>query len=203
SSVKGRIPDVLKGFIVNRVQPLCIHPMFGPGSRTQIKKILLLPIFDAESEQDVVTTLFPNAQIILTTQEEHDRAMALTISLPYLVNMALASVYVEEDIALLQQMGGTTFTMQLLLTSSVMSNDSCLHKSMHTTNEHSIRILSKFQSTFRKSLMTLTRDVDEFVESYRALQGNLGHKVDLNEKYHEMYHILEAMGKISTEEVGR
>lgn len=202
SSVKGGTPDVLKRCIVNKIQPLCIHPMFGPGSRTQVKKILLLPIMDAESEQGVVMTLFPNAHVILTTQEEHDRAIALTISLPYFVNMALASVYVEEDIARLQRVGGTTFTMQLLLTSSVMSNDSCLHKSMHATNQHSMSILSRFESIFQKSLMTLTRDVTEFAESYKALQETMEHQVDLNEKYHEMNHILETMERLSTKEGG-
>jgi len=202
SSVKDRTPNVLKRCVVHKIQPLCIHPMFGPGSRTQAKKILLLPILDAKSEQGIVTTLFPNAQVILTSQEEHDRAMALTISLPYLVNMVLASVYVEEDITLLQRMGGTTFTIQLLLTSSVMSNDSCLHKAIHTTSEHSMSILSKFALIFQKSLMNLTSDVNEFVESYKALQGSLQHKVDLDEKYREMYHILETLEQLSTEEVG-
>lgn len=202
SSVKGMTPELLRECAADKVQPLSIHPMFGPGSSTQNQKILLLPILDAEVEKRVVTSLFPHVPIILTTQDAHDRAMALTISLPYLVNMVLASVFAEEDIALLQRLGGTTFAMQFLVTGSVMSNDSCLHRAMHIANEHSIGILSKFQSIFQKSLETLTGDVNAFAESYKELQKRLGHIVDLNEKYREMYHVLEAMGQLSAKEVG-
>lgn len=202
SSVKGKIPDVLKECVVYNVSPLCIHPMFGPGSFSRTKKFILLPIVDPETELNMVKTLFPECQIVIATPEDHDRAMAITISLPYFVNMVIASVLVDEDLSLLQRLGGSTFALQFLLTSSVMSNAPCLHGSMHIANEHSIDILKKFESLFHKSVNTLTQNIDDFVESYKALQGHLAEIVDLNQKYVEMYDLLETMNQLSNGEGG-
>jgi chorismate mutase/prephenate dehydrogenase len=201
SSVKGKTPMTLQESAVHNVRPLCIHPLFGPGVSFQTKKIVLLPIIDSDSELHLVHTLFPDCQVVITTPEIHDRAMALNISLPYFVNMVLASVFAKEDLSLLQQLGGTTFAVQLLLTSSIMSNSPDLHRALHTTNEHTLGILRKFEFLFQKSLAALSEDIEEFVISYKALQESLEQSVSLNQKYSEMYHLLELMGRTTRTEV--
>lgn len=201
SSVKGDTPEVLMGCLPYGVRPLSIHPMFGPGSHAQTTKVILLPIVNPETELQMVSALFPDSEVIIAEAEEHDRAMALTLSLPYLVNMVLASVLVEEDLSFLQSLGGTTFAVQLLLTSSVMSNAPRLHRALHTMNEHSLSVLRKFESLLHDSLATLVGDPDEFEESYQVVQESLAEWVNLDEKYREMYQLLEMMDCISREDV--
>lgn len=202
SSVKGRTPLALKESVVHGVQPLCIHPMFGPGASSQSKKIVLIPVVDPVAELELVQRLFPGCHVITTTPATHDRAMALTISLPYFVNMVLASVLADEDLSLLQQLGGTTFAVQLLVTGSVMSNSPDLHRALHMMNSHSLGILKKFEVSFQRSLARLVRNSDEFEESYRTLQEALEPSVNPTQKYSEMYHLLELMDRTTASEAG-
>lgn len=202
SSVKGRTPLVLRESVAPSVRPLCIHPMFGPGISSQSKKIVLLPIVDPVAELELVERLFPGCHVITTTPEIHDRVVALTISLPYFVNMVLASVLADDDLDLLQQLGGTTFAVQLLLTGSVMSNSPELHRALHMMNGHSLGILKKFEAAFQRSLAALVKDSDEFEESYRALQEILKRSMSPSQKYSEMYQLLELMDRTTASEVG-
>ncbi|MHA2301293.1 MAG: prephenate dehydrogenase/arogenate dehydrogenase family protein, partial [Candidatus Thorarchaeota archaeon] len=155
SSVKGEIPKTLRKASEYGIRPLCIHPMFGPGASSLRKKIAIIPIIDLASEDKLVETLFPGCQIIVADSEEHDRIIALTISLPYFVNSVLASVLADEDISLLERLGGTTFNVQLMLTGSIMFQPSVLHTSLHSENKNVIPILERFQQKTKESLASL------------------------------------------------
>ena len=48
-----------------RVNPICIHPMFGPGTKTiDNKNIIVIPIKDAKKELGVTKLLFPKANFV-------------------------------------------------------------------------------------------------------------------------------------------
>jgi prephenate dehydrogenase len=194
SSVKGDLPVVLQKVTEHGIRPLCIHPMFGPGAGSMRRKIAIIPIVDLAAEDKLVEKLFPECEIIVADAEEHDKIIALTISLPYFVNMVLASVLAEEDINLLERLGGTSFTVQLLLTGSIMSQSSKLHTSLHSENTHVPDILQKFQVRTNECLASLAKDDSAaFERLFSSTKKGLEVGVDLGEKYNELYRILELM----------
>ncbi|MFW9886048.1 MAG: prephenate dehydrogenase/arogenate dehydrogenase family protein [Candidatus Thorarchaeota archaeon] len=194
SSVKGKIPMTLQEASKKGIRPLCIHPMFGPGTRSLKKRIILIPIVNLAVEDGIVEILFPDSEIIVADQEEHDKIIALTISLPYFVNMILASVLADEDVNLLERLGGTTFTMQLMLTASIMSQSHTLHSTMQFENKHVLNLLQKLQLRMRESIASLS-DIDfgRFEQIFLEAKNGLGEGVDLGQKYNEMYTVLESL----------
>ncbi|MHA2021508.1 MAG: hypothetical protein ACW96N_07325 [Candidatus Thorarchaeota archaeon] len=176
--------------------------MFGPGARSLRKKIVLIPILDLEAEDHLVETLFPNCDIIIVDAEEHDRIVALTVSLPYFVNMILTSVLADEDICLLERLGGTTFTVQLMLSGSIMSQPSTLHASLHSGNKHVPALLQKLQLKTKESIASLVdNDIVRFEQFFSEAKESLAVGVDLEKKYEEMYKLLEIMGSENEVEV--
>jgi prephenate dehydrogenase len=201
SSIKQNLPDVLIEVIENHIKPLCIHPMFGPGPEARVRPIALIPIQDMQSERNLIGDLFPGYQVICTTVEEHDRAMAFIISLPYFINTILASVLAEEDLNLLQQMAGTTFTVQLMLMGSVLFQSPQLHIALHRENKYLLSILNQFQSKFGHGVSLLKDNLGGFSEFYATVQDGIGQTVNLQEKYEEMYRILGTMKGLENKEV--
>jgi prephenate dehydrogenase len=202
SSVKGDLPKILQKVSESGIRPLCIHPMFGPGARSLRKKIALIPIVDLEAEDHLVETLFPNCDMVIADAEEHDRIVALTVSLPYFVNMVLTSVLADEDISLLERLGGTTFTVQLMLSGSIMSQPSTLHASLHSGNKYVPALLQKLQLKTKESIASLVdNDTVRFEQFFSEVKESFAVGVDLEEKYDEMYKLLEIMGSENEVEV--
>ncbi|MFW9966660.1 MAG: prephenate dehydrogenase/arogenate dehydrogenase family protein [Candidatus Thorarchaeota archaeon] len=194
SSVKGGIPETLRKLSECGIRPLSIHPMFGPGAQSLRKKIIMIPVVDLAAEGQLVETLFPDCQIIVVDSDEHDRVIALTISLPYFVNAVIASLLADEDINLLDRLGGTTFTIQLMLTGSIVFQPSALHVSLHLENKHALDLLQRFQLKTKESLaMLVDRNPARFERLLSSARESLESEIDLNEKYNEMYRLLELM----------
>jgi prephenate dehydrogenase len=202
SSIKQNLPDVLMDASDNRLRPLCIHPMFGPGPGSSGRPIVLIPIHDMQTERSLVRELFPGHRVISTTVNEHDRAMAFIISLPYFVNTIFASVLAEEDLALLQQLAGTTFTIQFLLIGGILFQSSNLHITLHKENKHLSDILSHFQAKLVQGISLLADDISGFREFYEKVKKDVGQKVNLQEKYEEMYRVLKIMKDVERGEGG-
>ncbi|MBY8996988.1 MAG: prephenate dehydrogenase/arogenate dehydrogenase family protein [Candidatus Thorarchaeota archaeon] len=195
STLKSNVIEVLRNESTNRIRTLCIHPLFGPGASALRKKYALIPIKELEGEMNLAKSLFPDSQFIVVEADEHDRIMALTLSLPYFTNMILGSVLKDENIPLIEQLTGTTFAIQFMLTGSIMSHTSAFHLSLHKENNHSMEILQKLKSGIEEALSLLANDVDEFKRSYNNLKSRLEEHLDLEEKYQEMYRLLEVMEK--------
>jgi prephenate dehydrogenase len=201
SSIKQNVLDALMEVSENQVQPLCIHPLFGPGPGALTRRMALIPIYDAQSEKSLVEDLFPGIQTILTSAEEHDKAMAFIISLPYFINTILASILAEEDLDFLQQLGGTTFTVQLMLMGSVMFNSPELHIALHKENAYAPDILNRFHSRFAEGISLFVDNLTGFREFYTNVREDVERFVNLEERYLEMYHILEIMNSLESREV--
>ncbi|MHA2360839.1 MAG: prephenate dehydrogenase/arogenate dehydrogenase family protein, partial [Candidatus Thorarchaeota archaeon] len=194
ASIKAEAFQAMKNVSSLPIHPLCIHPLFGPGARTLKKKIALIPLKNPEEEKRLVDKLFPESEVIIVDAEEHDKSMALTISLPYFVNMIVASVLKDEDMDMLRHLGGTTFVVQLMLTGSIMSNDSALHASLHRENRHVLDILRKFYSRAEQALAHLEDDNGiVFEQAYNGIKETLEGSMSLTEKYEEMYRVLEVL----------
>ena len=201
SSIKKKLPDVFIEISERQIRPLCIHPMFGPGSRAQVRPIVLIPIFDAESEKDLVGELFPGYQVIFATAEEHDKAMAFVLSLPYFINTVLASLLAEEDLSLLQYLAGTTFTVQFMLMASVLHQSANLHIDLHRANEYVPETLNRFQTKLAEGISLLVDDISKFGEFCTRVSEEVGQTVNLEEKYEEMYRVLGMMRSSDNKEV--
>lgn len=196
SSVKSNIVDQLAKVSKRGVYPLSIHPLFGPGIGTLKKKIALIPVVNPERERAFVEKIFPDAQVITVSAKQHDKAMATVLSIPNFMNVALAAVLSGEDLTLLSELGGTTFTLQVALMGSVMTQSSQLQMSMHTANEYAFEYLKKFLSKAQKIRGLIEeRDTQAFEVLYGNLQKKLSKSTDLTRMYQKTYAALKTMEK--------
>jgi len=192
-SLKSHVVPVLLEMAETHVKPLSIHPLFGPGvKRLEEEKIALIPVVDPSSEIGSVNRFFPSAEVVAVEAEEHDRAMALTLSLPHFLNILFASVMSEEDLVFLKKLGGTTFTLQLALSESVMTESPELYASIQMNDEYIVRYLERFLSKAENVRDWIAgKDAESFTEFYRTAQASLSKDEDFSKSYERMYRALE------------
>ena len=194
ASVKEKIVDALKDLSRLGVQPLSLHPLFGPVQKLKKKKIALIPVFNVEKELETAKRIFPDAEFVIVDAQQHDRVMAATLSLPYFVNMVLASTLKGEDFKILEKLSGTTSTLQLTLVGGVMAQDLGLHVSLHIANKYALEYLNKFVSDAEK-LRDLIKsgNMKDFKEFYGKVSESISKSLDLEVMYEKMYAALEAL----------
>jgi prephenate dehydrogenase len=194
SSLKSQIIPVLENIAKKGVRTASIHPLFGPGVQDITKeKIALVPVSDPSLEYELVKTLFPGVEIVVVDAEEHDKAMAMTLSLPHFLNIAFASVVGEEDINMLKKLGGTTFALQLVLSEGVMTEDPMLYALIQTSNEYTLHYLERFLSKAEALKQHISRkDPQKFLQFYADIRSSLLKDADFADAYKRMYEALEA-----------
>jgi len=195
SSLKSNVVKTMAKIAELGVRPLSIHPLFGPGAQKLAgKKIAVIPIVDSGAEVKLAKELFPEAEIIAAGAEEHDRAMGLALSLTYFANMVFASIVGEEDIRTLKGLGGTTFTLQLILAESIVTEEPALHAAIQMENEYTSQYLEKFLSRANTIKGWITqKEKEKFTALYRHIQDLLSKDVDFANAYGRMYEVLEKM----------
>src|SRR5574337_1382497 len=109
--------------IPDKVIPVYIHPMFGPGTKKlKGQNVISIPIRDAKKELMVAKSLFPDASFVQIDATEHDKKIAIILGMTHLVNLSLANILAkEENFTLVEKMAGTTFKAQKLLTAGIMT----------------------------------------------------------------------------------
>jgi prephenate dehydrogenase len=195
ASLKFGIKEALIEASKLDVVPLSLHPLFGPGAKKlNENKIVVIPVVDSKAEIKLAKELFREAQIIVADADEHDRLMALTISLPYFMNIAFASVLSEEDISTLKKFGGTTFAFQLTLTESVMNEDPALHASLQTHGKYALKYVDAFLSK-AESLKKMISEKNQkgFIDFYNEVQSPLSKDAEFVKAYEKMYRALESL----------
>jgi len=198
ASVKKPIIQSLKAAAKYGLHPVSIHPLFGPGAeKLENLRIALIPVIEPAFEEGFIREIFPGADIVVVDADRHDRMMAVVLSLPYFVNLALTATIAEEDIGLLKRLSGTTFTMQLLIMESILSQDTQLHTSIHFNNKETENFLEKFmrQANRLKALIN-KQDKKSFEEFYEAARRNLRHDKDFFTAYRRMYILLEKLANL-------
>ena len=106
------------------VSPLCVHPMFGPSTASLRRRVVaVVPVSEPASEMEEARLLFPGADLVEMDAERHDRCMAAVLSLPYAINLALAS-----------RMAGPTFALQYLLAQSIVGESPALIRDLLNEN---------------------------------------------------------------------
>lgn len=152
ASLKEGVVTAMIGASGIGLNPLCVHPMFGPSTETlDNKTVAVIPVADAALEASEAARLFPGADLVALDAESHDRCMAAVLSLPYLLNLAYAKAIAGEDLPLLRRLGGSTFSVQYALTQSLVAEQSELVESLLKGN----RYLDELAGGFDEALNTL------------------------------------------------
>jgi prephenate dehydrogenase len=195
SSLKSRIIPVLKNIAKRGVKTLSLHPLFGSGARGIVgEKIALIPVIDPLLEEELAKKIFPEAKIILVDCDLHDRIMALTLALTHFINIVFASIIGEENINVLKRLGGTTFTLQAVISEAVMCEDPALYASIQMDNEYTIKYLDKFMLKADKLRSIIKeKDFNAFTEIYSEVRGMLSRDEDFEKAYERMYRALKAI----------
>jgi len=129
----------------NDVQPLAIHPMFGPDIKeTQNQTIVVVPVSDQDKEVALTESLFKNMNIMVADAETHDRIMASILALPYFMNLAFACTLSTENLSLMREMAGPTFAVQFAVTQSIVGESPELIESLINENIFSKDMINKF-----------------------------------------------------------
>lgn len=195
SSLKAGIVEALVEAAEIGIKPLSLHPLFGPGAKKMSgQRIAVVPVVDRGTEVKLAENLFPEAEVVVVDAEEHDRAMALVLSLPYFVNVAFASVVGEENLEALKKLAGTTFPLQLTLAESVMTEDSALHASIQMDNKYVLQCLEKFLSKAKTiEKLIAEKDKAKFITLCNKIRDSLSKDSDFLKAYESIYRFLETL----------
>ncbi|HZB73826.1 MAG TPA: prephenate dehydrogenase dimerization domain-containing protein, partial [Nitrososphaeraceae archaeon] len=189
SSIKAKTFLVLKKYS-NKILPLCIHPMFGPGaSSIRDTRILLIPVKNKKTESDMVSSFMRGSEIIvLPTARVHDRYMAIILGLTYFVNMVLAKILSKEDILYLEKISGTFFGIQLLLMQGILSDDPNLIVSIISRNSYTQKCISEYlsEADTLRSIIQGRRD-RELLRDLNTVKSIFERSFDLQMSYRNMY----------------
>jgi prephenate dehydrogenase len=127
------------------IQPLSVHPMFGPDvMELENQTMVIIPIINPGNEVKQAKALFPGIEAVVTDAETHDSNMAMILSLPYFMNLVFARVLPLDDLALLRRLAGSTFTVQLAVTQSIVEESPELIESLIVENRFSKKSLNMF-----------------------------------------------------------
>ena len=175
----------------SKINPICIHPMFGPGIKDITgHNIISIPIKDAKNELYIAKSLFPSAKFVTIDAVEHDKKIAVILGLTHLINLIFANILSkDEKISLTYKMSGTTFKAQKIICESIMNESPELLETIITNPE-----IKKISETFWKDLGRIityiqegkTDDIINYIESCK-------NRLEKNVDFHDSYNTLLSM----------
>ena len=180
--------------VPNKVQPVCIHPMFGPGiKKLDGKNIIIIPIRDAKKELDITKSLFPKANFVTIDAIEHDKKIAVILGLTHLINIVFANILAkDETISLTEKMSGATFKTQKIVSESILTESAELIETIVSNPE-----VRRYGEEFWKDIGKLLTDSqegkrDEIINYIESSKEKISKNVNLDKSYKK----LSAMVKI-------
>jgi prephenate dehydrogenase len=189
SSIKTRTYTTLKKYS-EKIFPLCIHPMFGPGaSHIRDTRIILIPVKNQKRESKLVRNLMRGADIIvLPNAHIHDKYMAVMLGLTYYANIILANLLSTEDILYMEKIAGTFFRIQLLLIRGILSDDLGLIVSIISENTYTRKYISDFlaQADRLRNIID-ARKGNEFMRDLANVKSIFRQSSDLQMAYRQLY----------------
>lgn len=189
SSIKARTFVELKKYS-RKVQPLCIHPMFGPGaSGIRNTKVLLIPVRNEKTELGLLSSLLQGSEIIvLPTAQAHDRYMAIILGLTYFVNMTFAKLLSSEDIIYLQKIAGAFFKTHLLLMQGILSDDPNLIVSIISENSYTKKYVSSYVAEADMLATAIKKKRDgKLLSDLLTVKSIFERSIDLQLSYRNIY----------------
>jgi len=183
--------------IPSKINPICIHPMFGPGNKKITNQnIISIPIKDAKKELSVAKSLFPEANFVTIDVIEHDKKMAVILGLTHLINLVFANILSkEEKISLTEKMSGNTFKAQKILAESIMTESPELIETIISNPE-----IRRFAEEFWKDIGRLLTAVqegktEEVIDYISTCKNKLLKNVKLDNSYKKFTTMINSIEK--------
>jgi prephenate dehydrogenase len=174
SSIKQNLA-VLKKMIADSTL-LSIHPLFGPKVKSlkNKKMVVIGNVRDAK----IVSSFFPEVNIVNTDAEEHDRMMALMLCLPYALNAAyFAFVLKRLDRWKLESFLTATAEKQMKLAKRVLSQNPSFLAKVLMMNRYSGEYIKEFSD----EILSIVRTIDG--DGYLSLLDFARHLNRLSKMY--------------------
>jgi len=181
----------------SKINPICIHPMFGPGAK-KIKgqNIISIPIKDAKKELAVARSLFSGANFVTIDAVEHDKKIAMILGLTHLVNLVFANIISKDDkTSLTEKMSGTTFKAQKILAESILTESPELIETIIANPE--IRKVAEELWRDVGRLLTSVQEgkTEEVIDYIKTCQDRLSQNTDLDSSYKKLTTMMNAIEK--------
>ena len=196
SSLKTKVVAALSK-IPDKVIPICIHPMFGPGTKNlKGTNIISIPIRDAKKELAMAKSLFSEANFVTIDAAEHDKKIAVILGMTHLMNLVFANIISkDEKILLTEKMSGTTFKAQKILAEGIMTESPDLIETIISNPE-----IRKSAEEFWKDIgrmLTLIQEnkSDEIIKYTVAVKERLAKNVNLDDSYKKLITMIKAVEK--------
>ena len=196
SSEKSKVVSSLSKMPA-KINPICIHPMFGPGTKTiKGQNIISVPIKDAKKELTVTKALFDGANFVTIDAAEHDKKIAVILGLTHLMNLVFANIISkDEKMNLTEKMSGTTFRVQKTLAESIMTESPELIETI-IANPEIRRVAEELWKDIGRLLTAVQESKTEDVVNYiKECQERLAKHTDVTESYKRMTKMVKAVEK--------
>ena len=196
SSEKSKVVSSLSK-MPTKINPICIHPMFGPGIKTiKGQNIISVPIKDAKKELTVTKELFEGANFVTIDAVEHDKKIAVILGLTHLMNLVFANIVSKDEKMLLtEKMSGTTFRVQKTLAESIMTESPELIETI-IANPEIRRVAEELWKDIGRLLTAVQESKTEEVVNYiKECQDRLSKHTDVNESYKKLTKMVKAVEK--------
>ncbi|MFH0748353.1 MAG: prephenate dehydrogenase/arogenate dehydrogenase family protein [Candidatus Bathyarchaeota archaeon] len=196
ASVKGGIIEALEEAKSRGIRAISVHPMFGPGTTSlEGKHVLVVPIGTDSELINEITNLFEGVEThLLPSGEVHDTMIALTLSLSHFINIVFGQTLSHSNIRELFKFAGTTFTLQLLLTEAVFSEDPDLYYEIQSQNVVFGKTLDVFIKSVKDVALTIKKkDRKSFVNYFNQARSSLSKDPNFPKAYIRFYKAYEAI----------
>ena len=196
SSEKSKVVSSLSK-MPTKINPICIHPMFGPGIKTlKGQNIISVPIKDAKKELTMAKTLFEGANFVTIDAVEHDKKIAMILGLTHLMNLVFANIISkDEKTQLTEKMSGTTFRVQKTLAEGIMTESPELIETI-ITNPEIRRVAEELWKDIGRMLTAVQESkTDEIIEYIKECQERLSKHTDVDESYKRLAKMIKAVEK--------
>ncbi len=196
SSQKSKVVSSLMK-MPDKINPICIHPMFGPGIKNiKGKNIISIPIKDAKKELTVVKSLFEGANFVTIDAIEHDKKIAVILGLTHLMNLVFANIISkDEKSALTEKMAGSTFKVQKTLAESIMTESPELIETIIANPEIRRYAEELWKDVGRLLTAVQESKTEEVIDYIKQCQERLAKHSDIDESYKKLAKMVKVIEK--------
>ena len=172
SSVKGETLPALRKLLGEKVTLLSIHPLFGPAlGSTKGMKIAVIASKKRGPEAALARSLFPDSRIIPMSRKEHDKTMAVVLSLTHILNVVYAAT-VSQFLSpeAFMRVSTPNSSMQLTLAEAILAQDARLSYGIQAGNEYTGKVARAASRELKRVLETIEKsDWKAFEEHFSEL----------------------------------
>nr|AIF25560.1 prephenate dehydrogenase (tyrA2) [uncultured marine thaumarchaeote SAT1000_52_D06] len=181
----------------SKINPICIHPMFGPGIKNIAgNNVIIVPIKDAQKELTATKLLFPGANFVTIDAVEHDKKIGVILGLTHLINIAFANILAKDDqISLTEKMAGTTFKAQRIIAESILTESAELIETIVSNPD-----VRKSGEEFWKDIGRLLTNSqegksEETIDYIKSSQEKISKNVDLEKSNKKLAAMIKTVEK--------